>query len=1815
MAILDFSFLQTGNKWDAGEIQNLQFNFATSISPFWVVLPSFLSNFQEIFGSTTQFSAFNDTSLFDQQDVARYLLLDPSDLDQSTVNTVLYNTANAVVANGTVNYRVSFSDVINAGFLEDVDGELQLANFTGGSSTSQSLTALPYALLGPDGDTVINSLDVKAQNELEPGQYGFALLLHELGHGIGGLDDVSLAPTDFRNSQKYTVMSKVDHAGSSTYGGVYASGLQLLDIAALQDTYGTQNITTRSGDTTYALGQGLGFAGATANDAFLYTIWDGNGNDTIDASGFSTLNFGVEIDLREGAFSSIGQNAFGFEWGFDGTGPEIDPGNVAIAYGTEIENAIGTSKNDTLIGNDLDNVLTGGAGIDKLLGGAGDDSLYGGLGSDEYIFDALSFRTTDTIFETGGADDFIRFGPGITQDNIAITRAGDDLVITSAPASIRSGKIIIAGHYANGSSSVEKIVFDDGSELALAGASLTGTEGDDIILGGDGDDVLVGLGGDDSLYGGAGNDILNGGAGNDILIAASHGDAVVENGILISGAGYNTLNGGDGEDTLMDVVFSNSDAVILADGTYKSENTLAENIEIIVSFSRVISVQSMGHSFSGGATLDYTDIGSGLTVDVVGSQATIVGNGIDKVENGIISITGPSQGSTVNVDNGRILYWGGIGDDTINISSTGQATLIYSGGTDTMISGTEFAYKFYGGVLFDATIKGSDLTFLESNVDVIGGNTTHTVYTYDLTVNVAGKGSVTLSGITKLRDFGPDEILGNSDDGARFVGGLGSVSLWNGSSYDANYTLIGPGDFVTLDGTQSDDVLTGTGQGEIMQGFSGNDSINGGGGNDTLDGSFGNDTLFGGTGDDTLKGGFGNDEYIFNFGDGFDTIVDTDGTNDFIRLGVGIVAADLILTDVGDDLVITFAGNTTDKITVLGHYASGTAQVEKVIFDDGSEVSLIGLNIINGTSGNDFLNGTSGDDAIFGLAGDDAVWGLAGNDTLDGGDGSDRAIYQFDIAGVTVDLSTGIATDGWGNIDTLISIENLDGSAHSDVLSGDASNNTIVGWYGDDILNGGGGNDILYGGEGDDVLIGGAGSDTLSGNIGNDGYIFNIGDGHNTVAESGGNADYLRFGSGITLSDLIFTDNGNNLVITFVGNSTDRVTLAGQNSLENFQVEKIIFDDGSELLLTDAIINGTTGDDILNGGLGDDILNGGEGNDTLNGGAGNDILNGGAGDDTYIFAAGGGFDTIIDTEGANILQLDGGLTFADLTMTQVGNDLVIDIASGVTIRNFYLDGANTIEAITFDNGMSFDLATLLNQPPIAVDDSFSVNEDAVLIGNVTDNDSDPDGDTLSVIAASLTTVNGGSIELLETGDFTYTPLANFNGSDSFTYTLLDPSGESDTAIVNINILPVNDAPIAADDAFNGEIGQEIFGNVLANDSDIDGDILRVVDTIVISAQGGFINIAENGDFTYTPAPGFYGGDSFVYTVDDGNGGTDTATVNLSVDLPADANIGDEGRDWLFGTSENDVLVGLGGNDKLFGWSGDDILLGGDGKDKLIGSSGNDTLIGGNGDDRLYGGHDNDFLSGGDGRDKLYGDHGNDTLLGGNGDDKLYGGRGDDVLQGGVGNDKLFGHKGDDMLLGGSGNDRLYGDKGNDILYGNEGDDMLSGHIGDDVLYGGSGNDKLYGGSGDNALHGDEGNDRLYGGRNDDVLNGGDGDDKLYGSSGRDILNGGQGSDWLKGGNGADTFVFDNLDGVDTVLDFRTHSGDALDISSLIDGYDPLTDAITDFVQITGEGHHGSVLSVDADGGGDSFVQVATLNHTSGLTDELALETNGNLITI
>lgn len=336
-----------------------------------------------------------------------------------------------------------------------------------------------------------------------------------------------------------------------------------------------------------------------------------------------------------------------------------------------------------------------------------------------------------------------------------------------------------------------------------------------------------------------------------------------------------------------------------------------------------------------------------------------------------------------------------------------------------------------------------------------------------------------------------------------------------------------------------------------------------------------------------------------------------------------------------------------------------------------------------------------------------------------------------------------------------------------------------------------------------------------------------------------------------------------------------------------------------------------------------------------------------------------------------------------------------------------------------------------------------------------------------------------------------------------------------------------------------------------------------------------------------------------------------------------------------GVGEDIILGGLG-NDELRGGAGRDYIEGNEGNDYLLGDAGDDIIYGGTGSDEIHGGTGDDLIYGGEDNDRLYGGEDNDTVYGEDGDDYLNGFTGDDVLHGGAGNDDVYGGAGHDTLHGGDGNDRLYGESGDDILHGDEGDDLLLGGDGNDVLQGGNGRDTLQGGNGQDILYGDAGDDVLNGDADNDTLYGGDGadelrgaaghdtlygdagDDIIYGGDGNDVLIGGAGYDRLYGNAGADTFVFlaeGTFDARDQIYDFSVAQGDKIDISDILSSYyDPLTNAITDFVRITSNGTH-SFLKVDIDGAGNAhgFVDVAQLTRVTNLDDVTKLVADGTLI--
>ncbi|MBD1863620.1 S-layer family protein [Trichocoleus sp. FACHB-46] len=447
-------------------------------------------------------------------------------------------------------------------------------------------------------------------------------------------------------------------------------------------------------------------------------------------------------------------------------------------------------------------------------------------------------------------------------------------------------------------------------------------------------------------------------------------------------------------------------------------------------------------------------------------------------------------------------------------------------------------------------------------------------------------------------------------------------------------------------------------------------------------------------------------------------------------------------------------------------------------------------------------------------------------------------------------------------------------------------------------------------------------------------------------------------------------------------------------------------------------------------------------------------------------------------------------------------------------------------------------------------DAVTVNEDTVVSINVLGNDSSTDGSLLTIVNFSQAT--NGSVSSNGDGTFTYTPNANFNGSDSYTYMVGSGTG-TESATVAITVSPINDEPIASNDAFTTSENTTItISALLANDFDVDGDFLTIIDFTNV-ANGVLIDNGD-GSFSYSPNFGFTGADGFSYIISDGNGNTSQASVTISV-----GNGSGEGLGSINGTPNDDTLPGTNGNDTIYGYGGNDTISPGLGYDYVDGGEGEDTLIidyssldsmsgysygygsgyysgysySGNGysnisfsnierfnitgtanNDYLYGAELNDILNGNDGDDEIYGGGGADILNGGNGNDTIYGGDGDDTINGGIGNDVIFSGNGADTIDGGAGDDALKdvdfsadttGLNFNDTnpITGNI--TLANGTVATNVEF----IDGLTTGIGNDTIN--------FSRQRNNTINTGAGDD---------IINAGLGQDYVNGGEGEDTLTID-----------------------------------------------------------------------------------------
>jgi Ca2+-binding RTX toxin-like protein len=323
-------------------------------------------------------------------------------------------------------------------------------------------------------------------------------------------------------------------------------------------------------------------------------------------------------------------------------------------------------------------------------------------------------------------------------------------------------------------------------------------------------------------------------------------------------------------------------------------------------------------------------------------------------------------------------------------------------------------------------------------------------------------------------------------------------------------------------------------------------TINGTSGDDNLTGTSGDDSITGGSGDDFISGGLGDDT------------IDGGENSQWGR--------DIVSYHNSPSAVSVMLGTGAGSVTG-GEGNDVLYQIEGV---EGSNFN----DTLIGSTGSDDIQGGEGSDLINGGSGDDFITGGQGSDTIDGGADYDMISYRnFDHQNpsgtpnvvVDVNLTTGIATDNWGNTDTLLSIEAVEGSDFNDSIVGSSSDEFLFGSQGNDTILGGGGSDDLQGGEGSDSITGGSGDDFISGDQGND------------ILIGGGGLDHIHGGEG---SDSITGGSGDD----FISGGSGIDTLTGGTGHDTF-----IFNLGSQSIpsstVTDVISDFVHGEDIIDFGI------------------------------------------------------------------------------------------------------------------------------------------------------------------------------------------------------------------------------------------------------------------------------------------------------------------------------------------------------------------------------------------------------------------------------------------------------------------------------------------------------------------------------------------------------------------------------------------------------------------------------------------------------
>lgn len=1090
-------------------------------------------------------------------------------------------------------------------------------------------------------------------------------------------------------------------------------------------------------------------------------------------------NFQIDIALQQldgsyatpfgllGSSSNSGTDDNG-GWSISGDPSWTLPGSLLIG-GSGEDYLIGNSGDDTLVGGTpahptagvIDEVLVGGGGANVIYGGDGTELIFADLspGADASWAD-LNASDADTIY--GGSGSEFIYGSG--GNDVIHGGSGNYTINTgngNAYVETGSGSTIVNG--------------GSGDDTFIAGSgiySITTGDGDDSVYSGDGQSTISAGSGDDTFEAGSGITTYNAGTGHETyLFGSAAGDGTIVGSSSATSIDVTYTDGITGDDVVV-----NQDAT---DGLVLTNRKTGSHLQMDGYFNGSPNVSL---HFSNGVTWGASDIlqasmddvlsGTTGSDDVVGTTYGdfIDGKGGNDIEYGNggndTFVYNPGYGDLeIAPENGYTLKLGVTGVPVYRGNGhSGQDVILQVGldqiRLDNMYSEASGFDPSSNVVQFSdghtATVAQLASQINQWNAGGLGGSVGKQVYRLDNSstdqslysamyatqIDIYYMDGLISDDVTaRGKTLGSSLVLTNKLTGSIFSlpGYFGPppegrvppsvfIHFSDGVTWDAADILQ---QYVTPDG--GDDVLVGLNGNASITGGPGNDTIigvkgnnvlTGGTGNSTIEGGIGADTIEGGAGTNDIRGGTGSETYLFNIGDGSDTITENASTagTDTLKFGSGISAADAAFSlDSSNDLLITFGAASASTVDIVDFTATGGSlhQIGSFEFADGAVytrdqvLQLVSGPNLTGTAGDDLLVGTSGADLFDGEGGNDTAVGIGGNDTFvfDAGYGHLKINESYSSGQQpSLQLGTGIAaamaqvsadgddlvlTDGTsGDQITLTGMWSTSGDGVASVQFADGSALTAsqlrqmekTGTTGDD---------TIYGTSSADLLDGMGGTDSVVGEGGDDTFVFNVGYGHLEVSETygAGQDPVLQLGTGITASTIHVIASGSNLVLTD-GTSGDQVTLDGMWSTTGAGVAKVQFADGSTLTtlqLHQMEMTGTTGSDTIYGTTGDDLLDGKGGFDFEYGEDGND---------TFVFNSGYGYLGISNAYSSGqqpVLQLGPGIVISDLHVTE--SDYSLTLTDSVGGDQIYLNSQSDqspygVAIVRFADGSDLTAAQL-----------------------------------------------------------------------------------------------------------------------------------------------------------------------------------------------------------------------------------------------------------------------------------------------------------------------------------------------------------------------------------------------------------------------------------------------------------------------------------------------------------------------------------------